>query len=644
MSMLADFHFLRPGWLLLLALAPLIYWYWQHRRTQAGNWQGIVDAHLLPHLVDDQAEPAGQAHVWLAILLLALAGLALAGPAWERQSLPLLRNDAARILALELAPTMLASDIKPSRLERARYKLNDILDASRDMQTALIGYSGDAFVAAPLTDDANTVRNLIDALGPGVMPVTGNDTARAIDEALKLLEQAGSKRGELILLADSAGTGAVNAARDAQARGLRVSVLGIGSAQGAPVPLPQGGFLQDANGNIVLPRLDEAGLRAVAAAGGGRYATLSPDRRDLELLLAGADDPAVAKADSGNPVASERFLDRGPWLVLLILPLALLAFRRGWLMLLPLVLLAPASRVQAMEWIDLWQRPDQQAAKALAEGDVERARAAGGDPSWRGSAEYRAGDFAAAAESFARASGAQALYNRGNALAGAARYEDAIDAYRQALEIDPGLEDAAANKKAVEEWLRRQQSSQTNQRPGDGEDEPRDSRSAQDDAATDQEAQDGAEKREQSDAARSGVQQEPADNAQKSTGESPSESRDEPGDSDAPPADKDSTARSVPDSGEEAGKPKNNTQAATDAQQRAERQASLAQAIDKALDSPPQGGQDAQAPRGNEDEASREQRQAYEQWLQRVPDDPGGLLRRKFQLEHERRQRDGGGP
>ncbi|MBK7012007.1 MAG: VWA domain-containing protein [Xanthomonadales bacterium] len=180
MNALADFHLLRPWWLLALAVLPLAAIIWQRRRAQAGNWRAMVDAHLLPHLVDTSIERSKSGAALLAGAVWILACLAMAGPAWEREPMPLYQNDAARVLAIELAPTMLAADIRPTRLERARYKLNDILEESRDMQTALIGYSGDAFVAAPLTDDVNTVRNLIDALDPGVMPVVGNATERAI--------------------------------------------------------------------------------------------------------------------------------------------------------------------------------------------------------------------------------------------------------------------------------------------------------------------------------------------------------------------------------------------------------------------------------------------------------------------------------
>ena len=639
MNLLAEFHFLRPWWLLMLALAPFVIWFWRRRRGQAGNWQAVVDAHLLPHLVDQQTEPTGRGHLWLAASLVVLAGLALAGPAWERQPLPLVRNDAARILAIELAPTMLAADIKPTRLERARYKLNDILTASRDMQTALVGYSGDAFVAAPLTDDANTVRNLVDALGPGVMPVVGNNTDRAIAEALKLVEQAGLERGELILLADSAGERAIDAARAAHARGLRISVLGVGTPQGAPVPLPQGGFLQDDKGNIVLPRLDEAGLRALAQAGGGRYARLTADRSDLEILLDLPRGESSSATREGDPVSSERYLDRGPWLVLLLLPLALLAFRRGWLMLLPLALLAPVPPAQAMEWIDLWKRPDQQAAEALAAGDTERAQAAASDPQWRGSAAYRAGDYAAATRAFASASGAQALYNQGNALAREGRYEEAIDAYSRALEIDPGLEDAAANKQAVEDWLKRKQSQQENERPDNKQGAQENPGSPQEKDGSEQNAGEAGREGDESAGSPEEPDRHPGESDAERETKSSSQGEPTPEERDPPSSSADSSGDDATDPGDATG---TSADVADQAQRRADQQSRLSRAIDKALESEAEEGQPAQALQESTDPAAEEQLQAHKQWLQRVPDDPGGLLRRKFQLEYDRRQRDGG--
>ncbi len=621
MNAFADLHFLRPWWLLALAVVPLAWFVWRHARSEAGAWRAVIDAHLLPFLIDATPDRARPTAAWLGAIAWTLACIALAGPAWERESLPLYRNDAARVLALELAPTMLAADLKPTRLERARYKINDILVASRDMQTALIGYAGDAFVAAPLTDDINTVRNLVDSLDPGVMPVVGNATERAIEEAARLIAQAGLARGELVLIADSASAAALAAAREAQAKGLTVSVLGIGTPAGAPVPLPQGGFLQDANGNIVLPKLDESSLRALAAAGGGRYARLSSDRSDLDALFGDTQARGEARGVDGGQGLSERFRDRGPWVVLALLPFALLAFRRGWMVVLVLAIV-PLPEAQAVSFADLWQRPDQQAAAALAAGDAARARQLARDPALRGSAAWRAEDFDAANAAFAQARGADAEYNRGNALARLGKYDEALAAYDRALAEDPQMEDAIANRAAVEEWLKREQQKKDPQQQGDNKDasksdqgddaEPQQGggESAADDASPPQDAQQGE------------PQQDPAQGKANESSSTPS------------PANEEATR---PDAG--------STDASAqkaEAAQREQQQQALSQAIDEELGKPRDAAPQAPGIR-REDETAAEQQQAMKQWLQRVPDDPGGLLRRKFQLEHERRQRGGGG-
>ncbi len=643
MSALADFHFLRPWWLLALALLPLAAVVWRRVRAQAGNWSAMVDAHLLPHLVDATIEPSNNGAAVLAGVVWILACVAMAGPAWERESMPLYRNDAARVLAIELAPTMLAADIKPSRLERARYKLNDILEQSRDMQTALIGYSGDAFVAAPLTDDVNTVRNLIDALDPGVMPVVGNATERAINRAQDLVAQAGLDSGELILLADSVSDAAITAARKAHSAGLTISVLGIGSNNGAPVPLPQGGFLQDAKGNIVLPRLEESALRAVASAGGGRYATLTSDRSDLNALLANDSMQAQSKKDDENQGLSERFRDRGPWFVLLLLPLAVFGFRRGWLMVFALALIAPSAPVQAFEFSDLWLRADQQAARALAAGDAKRAQALAQDPALRGSAAYRAEDYAAASEDWAKSIGADALYNQGNALAKAGNYEEAISAYQHALDVDPQLDDAQANKRAVEEWLKRQQSGQDkNQQNNDkGKSDKQDNKDQQQDGQQqDKQKQDQDEDGQQK--SREQQKDNPSDQEDPQQGDSQKDeqnpSKQEKGDQP-----KDSNPESGKDEKSPVDAQKSQAEAAKDRQHKDAQQKQLGSAIDQALAEKKEGDKPKATVVSPEDQAAQEQQQALQQWLQRIPDDPGGLLRRKFQLEYDRRQRGEGG-
>ncbi len=622
-AFLHDFHFLRPWWLLALAALPLLWRAVSRNGADAGAWRGVVDAHLLPHLLDaSDAARSSRVPRWLVAFAWIVACVALAGPAWERLPQPLFENRAARVFALELSPSMSAQDLKPSRYERARFKLDDMLARSGGMQTALIAYAGDAFVVAPLTDDTHTVTNLVDSLDPSVMPASGNDTGRAIDLALKLIRQAGTGGGQIVLLADAASADAAMAASRARAAGVSVSILGIGTDQGAPVALAQGGFLKDGAGNIVLPKLDASALQAVAQAGGGQYAGVTAGSGDIDELLAAAPLPSAANARAVDATTA-RFLDCGPWLVLLLLPLVAFGFRRGWLMLLPLALLAHTDRANAFSWSDLWQRPDQQARAQLDAGHADKAQALARDPALRGAAAYRAGDFKAAESDFGKTGGAQALYNSANALAKQQQYEKAIAAYDSALRQDPKLDDAQANKKAVEDWLKQQkqqQKQQQQQNGKNGQNGKQDSSSRQN---GDQQQQSGGQQDQKESGQHDGQDKSGEQNDAGKNGQDKQSGQDN-----AP----------QPSAQEQAKAQQAEREADKDFGKEMNRQLQQggAKPGDKKDEPKP-----VQLGAREGDKAQNEKDQAVEQWLQRVPDDPGGLLRRKFRLEYEIRKNGG---
>ncbi|MDX9764112.1 MAG: VWA domain-containing protein [Chiayiivirga sp.] len=616
---LADFHFLRPAWLLALALLPVLAWYGRRQARRADPWRRICDPALLPYLVQESAGVLRSgAMPWLAAAGFVLLVLALAGPSFRQEARPVVQLQAPLILAVDLSERMRATDLKPDRMSRLRFKLADLLARRGEGQTALIGYAGDAFTVAPLTDDAASLGDLAAALSPDVMPLPGQRADRAIELALRLLRDAGEPGGDLLLFTDQVDGRASNAARAARDAGLRVSVLGVGTAQGAPVPRARGGFLQDDAGAILIPRLDASSLEQLARLGGGRYAELTVDAMDLDRLgVTAARVDATTRIEEGAR-SHLGWRDEGPWLLLALLPLAALAFRRGWLVVVALMIALPVAPAQALEWRDLWQRPDQRAWEALQEGDAKAAQALARDPALRGAAAYRAEDYAAATEAFARRDDATGSYNLGNALVGAGRYEEALDAYARALALQPDFPDAAANRKALEEWLRqRQEQSSPQDSPQDGQDsgKPSSDGSGQDNASGDEPDEDGPPSSQESDAPPDG-EPETKSGAQDEASEAERKARDG---SDGSEAGED-----------EAGK------AGEDAERYAQE---MQQALDRSAaeeQSPADEGQPAPL---TVEEAERQQ--AMEHLLQRVPDDPGGLLRRKFQLELQRRQREG---
>ena len=411
-SGLAAPHFLRPQWLLALLALPLLAVWWWRRHIRSSAWRDAVDPHLLPHLLESRPGTQGRLAWWTGMVAFALAVCALAGPSWQRVEQPLWQSRAPLVIALDLSGTMLATDLPPSRLAQARAKLATLLRDRAGGQVGLIAFADDAYTVAPLTDDAGNVALFLDALAPDIMPLYGRSSDgsradRAIERSARLLRQAGFDRGDILLLGDHADAGARDAAVAAARAGYRVSVLGLGTSAGAAY--------RDGAGGIAQARLDAVSLRALAQAGGGEYATLTAGDGDLAAL--GVLDPRQAGTVATQGQKTWLWHDQGYWLLLPLLLLAVFAFRRGGALaaLLPCLLLLPWQPARAAG-VDWWQRADQQAHQQLEQG----------------AQAYRGEDFAAAEKQWQGLPGADAAYNRGNALAKQGRYADAIAAYDEA--------------------------------------------------------------------------------------------------------------------------------------------------------------------------------------------------------------------
>ena len=568
---LQSFHLLRPQWLwALLLLPPLLLW-WRHRWHTRSAWRALVDPHLLAHLIEPGADRRTRIGPVLGALAYVVAVLALAGPSWRQTAQPLWETRIPLVVALDLSSAMRAGDLPPSRLAQARAKLATLLQARDGGPVALLAYAGDAYTVAPLTDDAANVALFLEALDPELMPIDGQRDDRAIALAQQLLERAGMHGGDIVLLSGQASPAGIEAARTAAGHGFRVGALGLGTATGAPYPT--------AEGELAHARLEASALRRLAAAGGGQYAMLTRDSADLAAL------GVLRPRNRDEGVVGDRrgatWQDDGYWLLPPLMLLALFAFRRRSgqaLMLLCCLGVLPWTPAQAQ---GLWRRADQ----------ADHARLEAGNQA------YRRGDYAQAARDYAALDSATAHYNRGNALAKAGRYPEAIAAYDQALRREPGMADALANKRAVQAQMKRRSSAQ---------DKPSDKSDKSDQGQRGQQAGQGSGKSSAS--------------AQRATSQPPSEQNQppQPGRMQQPqPVDK-------------------KTQQEADRAQRERMQEALRkQRAQQAAEPKPAPVETAQ---------DREQRLNNEAMLRRVPDDPGGLLRAKFRLEYERRQAEGKGP
>jgi len=594
---LTEIVLVRPWWLAAIPPGLAMVWWLRRHWNRSGSWESIVDPALLPHLLVGAGTPRREWPWAVMAVAVVIAGLALAGPAFERLEQPVFRTLAARVIVLDVSRSMDARDLSPSRMVRARHKVSDLLRRSRDGRTGLVVFAGDAFVVAPLTRDADTLVHLLSAIDTSVIPVQGSRPDLGLAAADELLEKGKATVGEVILVTDGVkGPRTRDTAETLAGRGIRVSVLAVGTEEGAPVPLAEGGFLKSLSGEIVVPRVDAAVLRAVAGAGKGRFSTVTADDADVDWLLGTrADDPWRRTLEEVDRTSDE-WRDEGPWLVLALLPLAALAFRRGWLLALPLAVALPVPDAGAFEFADLWARPDQQAARAIERGDTDHAAEIAPDHRWRGTALYRGGRHDESAGAFAAGDGADDHYNRGNALARAGDLRGALDAWGEALARDPGHEDAEHNRKVVESLIETQPQPQG----GDGEAGAGAGLGDVDDGTGNRTA-----RRPEEEELRSGQGGESGQGAPRATRGAQGGGR-----------------------GQSAGAPggTRGTRAGEAHDFAAGRGGSSAAGTDRA-----QQGLDSGGPLGDE------QRLAYEQWLRRIPDDPGGLLRRKFALEYRTR-------
>jgi Ca-activated chloride channel family protein len=585
-----DFHFIRPLWLLGLIPAALCFGILKKINQQTGNWEKVINPALLPYLMQNGSDKnnytqfflRGLAFCWL------LFCLSLAGPSWNQLPQPVHKEDSALVVVFDLSPSMLAEDIAPSRLVRARYKMIDILKARKQGHSALVVYGGEAFAVSPLTEDSNTIVSLAPTLNPTLLPSYGSNTEDAIATALELVTNGGYQQADLLLITDGVDRSAFrDISLQLSEASVRLHILGVGTSQGAPIPLGNGGFVKDQNDSIILPRLDPSSLKQLSNLGNGRYFSITNNDTDVIAIIA-AMEQEFPNTSEINDRSFDIWQDRGFWLIFLLLPLLLASFRKGAVYVL---ILAPSllttAPTEASVWQDLWYTADQQGQNALKNGDTEKAQSLFKNPQWQASAAYNNADYDSAAELFKQGDSADDYYNLGNSLAHMGELDKAIAAYDQALQLQPDMQDAIANKKLIEQLKQQQQQQDQN---GESQDQSQDSQfqESQSQESQSQESQSQDAESQQSES-QDGEQQQSKQQSKQQEAEQENESE---------AVQQDSEQQQDQESAE---------------QQLSEMQKS------------------------EQEKLEEQQQQELQQWLRRVPDDPGGLLRQKFRYQSQQR-------
>lgn len=304
---MTDFHFLRPWWLLtILPLLGLLWFLWrQSPRLEA--WAAVCDGHLLKHLV--QSKGQGRRHLALSSLFISILCMiiSISGPTWSRLPVPSYQQIQPRVLVLDMSEAMLAQDLAPDRLTRAKFKLHDLFKRRDVGQFGLVVYTGEPFVVSPLTDDAQTIDALLSSLSPDIMPVEGQHLEAALEEAGQLLANAGYKQGQiLVLTGETPSLAAIEVAKTLAAKQIYTSVM-----------------------PILASKVSSSLFKNLASAGQGQLVPFSDTSDDLEQWLKNSTGEEQYWLSRENDIPMWR--DEGRWFLIPALILLLPVYRRGWL-------------------------------------------------------------------------------------------------------------------------------------------------------------------------------------------------------------------------------------------------------------------------------------------------------------------------
>lgn len=646
-----QLHFLRPQWLWALIPAAVIYGLIRsvkHRQNQATN---MINDVLYNYLTQGGSQTQSTQRLWPLLLGAVLAIVAMAGPTTQKIPKPVYDIAQAKVIVMDMSLSMRATDIAPDRLSRMSYKAIDLINANNGGEIGLIAYAGDAFVISPITTDGTNLNALIPGLRPEIMPEFGSEPELALEKAALMLEQAGYLNGDIIWFTDGVDYDQMPGLTSLlQSMPHRVSILSVGTPDGAPIKLTNGQLLKDSSGAIVIPRLDNASLQTLAGITNGAFTPITADEQDIKIIMQVA-DTLLADATKLNTLQGDDWYELGPYLLLPVIFIVLLYSRKHWVLLLTIVLLPlcgltlqqpafaqampqkssadlpspPSSELNAVQSIrtpldflpPALQNNNQKGLRAFQNGEYATSQSLFTDPEWQAQAQYAQGEYAEALAHFAQTDDALSQYNAGNSLAKLGQYDKALEAYQRANSLDSDFIEAQENQAALELFLQNQppqdssqdqskqdQDQSDEQNDQEQQDQQSQSQDNQESASDEQESQDQQSQQQQSQDEQSQQNQQQSEDQKEQP--SPEESKDEQEQGDDQQKQQDKQQPKEPTQPDE-----------------------------------PQESQEVQAQQQEQPLTPEEQEkmQRMQALMNKVPNDPGYLLKRKMELEYQQRKR-----
>ncbi|MEN8777912.1 VWA domain-containing protein [Glaciecola sp. HTCC2999] len=639
-------HFLRPMWFVALIPTFIIYMMMRALRKQKNQSASLINDVLYSYLTQGGSQSTDKRLLWPMLSAVCLCIVAMAGPTTQKIPKPVYDVAQAKVIVLDLSLSMRSTDIAPDRLTRMSFKAIDLINANNGGEIGLIAYAGDAFVISPITSDGTNLNALIPGLSPEIMPEFGSSPDLALMKADEMLTQAGYLNGDIIWFTDGVDYDQIPMLTSLLQRlPHRVSIMSVGTPAGAPIKLQNGQLLKDRSGAIVIPKLDNTALQTLASITGGVFTPITANEQDITRIMDVA-DTMLGDATKMNSMQGDDWYELGPYLLIPVILITLFYARHYWIMMLCMVLIpfsflrsptvmaqsivpdtpqnesnVPASNVRLPNTpLDFLPAPlqndNQKGLHAFKNGDFDTAATLFNDPEWQAHAQYAAGDYEAALSQFTQDNSAVGQFNKANTLARIGDYKSALDAYSAALEQHPDFTEAQENKDALERFLEEQPPQQSS---------PDDSPSEQDN--TDEQNQEQQQENQDPSDQQQNQEQQQQDDQQSSQDQQSSESEEQ---NDAAENNQSNSEQSQDPSDEQQA----NEPESSDTEEQPEDPSDPKK--DDQNESETMQAQVNDEPLTPEEQEKMQRMQAL---MNKVPNDPGYLLKRKMELEYQQRKR-----
>lgn len=432
MSLADNFQFLRPDFLWLFLFLPLVFLFNRKTGIVSSAWEKVCDAPILKYLLGDEKKATSKKQSFWFYSAFLFAVIALAGPSWEEKPQPSVKKEMPLMIVLDLSSDMNRTDVRPSRLERAKIEINELLKKTQAAPSGLIVYTYEPFLISPLAEDGAIITNLFKAVFSNIMPVGGNRVDRALEFAASKLKEGGYTQGNILLVSADvplAFEDAVKEVEKASSQGFKTSVYGVGSK-------------------------DNEKLETLARKGGGVYTGVqyASSEKLVNFLKAQS-----ATADTEKETTVNVPVDNGWGLCFVVAFCVLWLFRKGvFVLLFAFILMQPA-------YAGFLFNNDQEGAAFFKAREYEKASSEFENEDWKASAYYKAKNYPAAIEILKNKKDVTSQYNLGNALAKGGKIGEAIEAYERVLEQEPTHEDAKFNLEYLKKLMQNQQQKQNSQ-------------------------------------------------------------------------------------------------------------------------------------------------------------------------------------